>query len=269
MPQGPLTPGSLQRCPGQTVPQVCTSLIKMPKYDKVRSARLPPLTVCSCPQGWSYEGRWMCNHTLGPTICCQAVLAQGLAHPGWSGGFLRARASPNGAERQSCDSTDTQQPVTTGPRPRALNGSWAAALVSSPETTSHPTAGVPAWPRPTSSASSTVTAQILPTVVFPWSDSPHRGQIHPICPGQRDPGLAPTAWGLLVLQRSPPGSFGCKHAAPRHGHRDTRASPHTGTRTSKEPLLLLPDLGRTGMAAVSGGQRSRTWQGSEPCSHSL
>lgn len=180
MPQGPrqhpLTPGSLQCCPSQTVPQACTSLIKMPKYDKARSAWLPPLTVCSWPQGRSYEGRWMRHHTLRPTICYRALLAQGLAHPGRTGGFPRARASPNGAQQQSCDSTDTQPPVTMGPSPRALNGSWAAALVSSPKTTSHPMAGVPAWPHLQPSASSTITAQILPTVTFPWPASLHHGQ---------------------------------------------------------------------------------------------
>lgn len=95
----------------------------------------------------------MRNHTPGRTICYRAVLTQALAHPGWSGGFPRARASPNGAEQQSCDSADTQQPVIMGPRPRSLNGSWAAALVSSLETASHPMAGVPAWPHPPCSAS--------------------------------------------------------------------------------------------------------------------
>lgn len=140
--QHPLTPGSLQCCPSQTAPQACTSLIKMPKYDKAWSAWLPPLTVCSWPRGTSWEGRWMRNHTPGPTVCYRAVLAQGLAHPGRSGGFLRARTSPNGAKQRSHNSTDTQQLVSMGPRPGSLNGSWAAALVSSPKITSHPTAGV-------------------------------------------------------------------------------------------------------------------------------
>lgn len=59
----------------------------------------------------------MRNHTLGPSICYRAVLAQGLAHLGGSDGFLRAGASPNGAEQLSCVSTDTQRPVTLAQTP--------------------------------------------------------------------------------------------------------------------------------------------------------
>ena len=144
---------------------------------------------------------------------------------------------------------DTQQPVTAGPRPRSLNGSWAAALVSSPETTSHPTAGVPAWPHPPSSASSTTTTRILPTVIFLWSASLHQGQRGKPTSFALGRGTWGFCWhpqpgGCWHCRDHPQGSFGCKHTCPRHRHGDTHASPHVGPRTSVESLLLLPDLGQ-------------------------
>lgn len=213
----------------------------------------------------------MRNHTAGRTICYRAVLTQALAHPGWSGGFPRARASPNGAEQQSCDSADTQQPVIIGPRPRSLNGSWAAALVSSLETTSHPMAGVPAWPHPPCSASKHHSYPNSANCYFPPVSQPpsctkrethlHWAEGPGAFAGTHSLGAAGTA------EITPRAALAANTLALGTGM-ETHASPTQGQGQARSLCSCSPTSGRRGTATVPGRWRSHMW-GSELCSSFL
>lgn len=152
----------------------------------------------------------------------------------------------------------SNSPATAQPHPKWLPGT---------------SSGVP---RPLLTSLPASLPGLIPHPLPPALQLPKFCQLSPSCGSQTlSQGVKPTpsargrgTQGLLALQRSLQGRFGCKHTCPWQRHRDTPTSAHTGTRTSVEPLLLLPDLGQDRDGTIPSRCRSHSW-GSELCSHFL
>lgn len=155
-----------------------------------------------------------------------------MAQPG-SGAIPGARASPHGAEQQPCHGTDTQPHPRMAPghqlgfpAPKMLLTSWLVSLSGLILCLQHCNC-------PNSANCPLPVAARLSQRVKPTPSAQGRGTL-----------------GLLALQRSPWGRFGCKHTG-------TETLPPLPTQGQGQVWSLCSctlTLGRTGMAPRQAGE---------------